>query len=93
MDLAYGLNADITVKVKIPKGDWSSLRKGGGRGKIGYKDDVLKWYAGGYIDLIGAGVEIASPSGMPFPYSLILSSMSPAFPPVSSFPANPFYEP
>ncbi|KAI9882912.1 MAG: hypothetical protein M1823_005331 [Watsoniomyces obsoletus] len=66
-DLAYGFNGDITVKVKIPKGDWRSLRTildGGSRGKIGYKDDVLKWYVGGYLDLIGAGVEIATPSGL-----------------------------
>ncbi|KAI9885977.1 MAG: Replication factor C (RF-C) subunit [Watsoniomyces obsoletus] len=65
LDLVLGLVGDITFKIKIPDGDWRSLlNKGGGRGPIGFKDDVLKWYAGGYIAVPEIGIQVASPAGL-----------------------------
>lgn len=68
LELALGVAADITVKVKIPDMNWNALRNGGGRGPIGYKDGQISFYIGGFLDAPGIATEIDSPASL-LPFS------------------------
>ncbi|KAI9780623.1 MAG: hypothetical protein M1816_002784 [Peltula sp. TS41687] len=62
LEIAMGVAADLTVKVKVPGMNWNAMRYGGGRGPIGYKDGQISWYGGGFLDAPGIGTEIDSPA-------------------------------